>query len=1172
MSNNTDAYAWIGSSGGSWGNAANWEDVTSGQNPATSVPGSLDPVTITGPTGSVYEVIDGGGVAASLALTGYVDLVGAYATGAMRVGTTAVPSGLILVGGAGLSAAAVSVVDGSVAVSGSGSSLSASGTVTVARSSYGGPGSISIGSGATLTAVAGVTVTSGSLSVSGSGATAALSNGLAIGDASGEFFFDYGSVSVASGATIAVTGTLDESFGSIDVSGAGSALTVSSAATIGDYYEEDSDSLSVTSGGFVRFGGLSLQNNVSSQYSYEAFLPYVYVDSTSTLEIGSAGSAAAGAITVDDGNSILATTSATLSGNVVNKGTISETGGALTVTGNVVDSGTISETGGALTINGSLSGSGQVQIGAGATLAMNGTAAAGTTIAFSGSDATLAIGAAFTYNYSTDTYTPYAISATLTGFTTGDAITLADTTLTSASYTQTATNTGTLSLLDGTTLVETLTLAGNYTGRSFLPAPTTGAGSAIVLLAAGSGGSSPVSTNTDAYAWIGSSGGSWGNAANWEDVTFGQNPATSVPGSLDPVTITGPTGSVYEVIDGGGAAASLALTGYVDLVGAYATGAMRVGTTAVPSGLILVGGSGLSAAAVSVVDGSVAVSGSGSSLSASGTVTVARSSYGGPGSISIGSGATLTAVAGVTVTSGSLSVSGSGATAALSNGLAIGDASGEFFFDYGSVSVASGATIAVTGTLDESFGSIDVSGAGSALTVSSAATIGDYYEEDSDSLSVTSGGFVRFGGLSLQNNVSSQYSYEAFLPYVYVDSTSTLEIGSAGSAAAGAITVDDGNSILATTSATLSGNVVNKGTISETGGALTVTGNVVDSGTISETGGALTINGSLSGSGQVQIGAGATLAMNGTAAAGTTIAFSGSDATLAIGAAFTCNYSTDTYTYTPYAISATLTGFTTGDAITLADTTLTNAVYNYAGNNSGTLALFAGTTEVETLTLEGNFSGRIFFISPTTAGSSAVTVLALPGNAVPSSEAILAGISTPLSGFTVSDSNTQATSITVTLSDTSGQLSAKNSGGGSVTGSGSTTLKISGTVLQVNADLATFAYLSNSPASDTIDVTAINSLGSKSLQANVPVTVLAIAPPTISVPNGNVVAQKGATEPLAGVSINYPDGAVPGEQVSVTVSDSAGTLSVDSATPGGGGTVSGNRLEDVSPSRERCPR
>jgi hypothetical protein len=142
---------------------------------------------------------------------------------------------------------------------------------------------------------------------------------------------------------------------------------------------------------------------------------------------------------------------------------------------------------------------------------------------------------------------------------------------------------------------------------------------ASIAVAAVVNGSSPVSTTSDAYTWIGSSVGSWDSAANWEDVTSGADPATSAPGSGDPVTIAGPTGSTYDVIVSGGNSASLVLTGNVDLSGAYGTNGLTVGSvsgwpyvTLFASGELTVeSASQVAAATADVVDGELAIAGAG---------------------------------------------------------------------------------------------------------------------------------------------------------------------------------------------------------------------------------------------------------------------------------------------------------------------------------------------------------------------------------------------------------------------------------------------------------------------------------------------------------------------------------------------------------------------------------
>ena len=395
--------------------------------------------------------------------------------------------------------------------------------------------------------------------------------------------------------------------------------------------------------------------------------------------------------------------------------------------------------------------------------------------------------------------------------------------------------------------------------------------------------------------------------------------------------------------------------------------------------------------------------------------------------------------------------------------------------------------------------------------------------------------------------------------------------------------MDAGVTVAAVSAAYLSSNVVDNGLIDETGRSLTVSGTLSGTGTV-EIGanGSLSVDAlsgtgtveigtsgsfsasSLAGAAQVQLGANAAMTLNGTAAAGGTIDFEGSGATLTIGAAYAYNSQIGSYAYDPYAVGATLSGFATGDTIVLNNVVLTNAVYNYGGNNLGTLALYAGSTLEETLTLAGDYSTRVFFISPTTNGSSPVSLLAQPIGTVPGNEAVLQGVSAPIAGISVTDPNAQATGISVTLTAITGQLSAGSSGGGTVTGSGTGQLTFSGTVSQVNADLATLTYVSGTTGTDTIAVNTTDSLGAIGLQATVSVTVLPISPPTIALPAGPVVEQPGAAGTIGGLSITYPDAAVPGEQVTVTVTDTVGTLAVNAATPGGGGTVEGSGTEQLS--------
>ncbi len=146
-----------------------------------------------------------------------------------------------------------------------------------------------------------------------------------------------------------------------------------------------------------------------------------------------------------------------------------------------------------------------------------------------------------------------------------------------------------------------------------------------------------MSTSTDKYTWIGPSGGSWGALGNWNDTTTRVSPAAYVPGTLTPVTIAGPTGSTFEVIAGGGNAASVGLTGNISLAGSYTIGgAVTVGnlavvpaaspysgttTTLTAGALMLSTGGTITAGTVNVLDGTLSLGGS-TKLSATGSITL----------------------------------------------------------------------------------------------------------------------------------------------------------------------------------------------------------------------------------------------------------------------------------------------------------------------------------------------------------------------------------------------------------------------------------------------------------------------------------------------------------------------------------------------------------------------
>ncbi|MDE2197509.1 MAG: Hint domain-containing protein [Rhodospirillales bacterium] len=168
-----------------------------------------------------------------------------------------------------------------------------------------------------------------------------------------------------------------------------------------------------------------------------------------------------------------------------------------------------------------------------------------------------------------------------------------------------------------------------------------------------------------------------------------------------------------------------------------------------------------------------------------------------------------------------------------------------------------------------------------------------------------------------------------------VDSTATFEIGAAGGAAAGLLTVDAGAAL---------------------SGASALNGAVRDDGLITASS-ALAIAGAVAGTGTIAIASFATASFAGAVAAGPTLAFQDATGTLALGTQ-------------PFA--AGIAGLVAGDVITLATPGITAAQYTATGTNTGTLALTGGGVTLETLTLLGNYAGRVFLTTPQSGGAELV--------------------------------------------------------------------------------------------------------------------------------------------------------------------------------------------------------
>jgi len=578
------------------------------------------------------------------------------------------------------------------------------------------------------------------------------------------------------GASSSLTATAQASIidGTLEV-GSGGALVVDATLSVGDGVPGDSaaySELTVTSSGTAVLAGLALGGGAGAA---------VQTDATGVIEVGNAGGAASGAVTIDTGISA--------GGN-----------GDINVGGLVVVNGTLTASGGTLAV-GAVSGTGTLSIATEATLALS--AADLVPIAFAGAGATLLLqGSA---------EDPAAV---LLGFTQGDAIVTGSSQVSSVTYSPGTGNIGTLALYNGTEIAGTLLLGGDYAGDVFTVQPD-GDGSEIGVQATVSGGGPSQGTPTpDDYLWLGGAGTGWNTAANWEDVTAGQDPALIAPGAQDLDTVQGGNSGAYTTIVGPADAASLSLFGSVALSGAYALGSLTIG--------------GISASAV----------------------------------LALGDGAVLQANQ-TTIYGDLLADDGDLSTTGL-------------------LGLVSGALIVAQGALVQA-GTLTLSGSGAAITV---------------------------------------------------DATSSLEIGTAGDAAAGDLTVDAGAVLFGAGTVDPAGNIVLAGTITASFGTLTV--------------------GNVSGAGTLLVGVAATLALDGTAAATTLIDFAGPGTLDVLGTM----------------PAAGIADFGDGDQIVLPITGVTDCEYAVTGPNVGVLTLLSNGSVLATLTLVGVGQGQSF--AATAAGGGTI--------------------------------------------------------------------------------------------------------------------------------------------------------------------------------------------------------
>ena len=449
-----------------------------------------------------------------------------------------------------------------------------------------------------------------------------------------------GALDLLAGATLAATGVA-VSDGVLSVSGSLASLAVSGTFLLGGTPFGTGlpmTMLDVTAGGIVQVGLLRLGGGSGDA---------IVTDPTGTIEVGTAGMAQAGALTVDAG--------AMLNGN-----------GSINPFGLIIDNGTILASGATLTL-GAVSGTGSLLVDGGATLEL--LAATANPITLRGSMATG--GSVLAFANVRD-----APSGLISGFAPGDEIHLEGSAITGAQLAAGSSG-GTLLLSYGTSVIARLTLAGDFTNERVILTPD-GSGGTYVSLTNTTGGGGTGQGGSDPLSWTNPVSGAWGRAASWTDQATG-NAASAPPGPQTPVTIAGPTGTMFEDITGQGTCTSLTASGNTILTGTFATGQL-----ALLSGALVIGQSTSLAANGAAVAGELLASGAGAVLTIGGTLAL--------------TGATniLAAQAHGTIQCGTLALAGGQVTADATASLEVGNAGNA---SVGAITIDAGAQASGAGEL-----------------------------------------------------------------------------------------------------------------------------------------------------------------------------------------------------------------------------------------------------------------------------------------------------------------------------------------------------------------------------------------------------------------------------------------------------------------------------------------
>ncbi len=434
-----------------------------------------------------------------------------------------------------------------------------------------------------------------------------------------------GALTISSGTVNATTVT--DFYGTLTVSGASTKLIDSGLMTIGGDRSLDqnpsyvaNEYVSVGGGALVQVGSVSMVASSTSDG--------ITVDATSRFEVGFTGGTAAGTVTVDAGQTILANGDIRAANGIVVNGTIKAAG--------------------YVTLGGGATGAGQLQIGAYGTMFLSSYGGATVGVTFTGGHGQLIISQLTTYS-GTNAALKLSAQGVITGFDATDTINyhyfsgFQD--VTGVTYAAGANGIGTLTLMAQQAVAGTLKIAGDYTGQTFQIV----SGNITVVPAPPPADASPGTAGPDVYVWTATGSNTWNVAANWKDLTTGATPSIIAPGVNNLVTISN-TAAAPQVITGPGNAKTLRMNGANTLSGVFnidtlTVGAYTYGSTPVLGTLVVAAGATVSTGSILIQSGSIAVTGTAARLAVAGTLDMGAQILGSAASLAVSGGAGFQAMA-----------------------------------------------------------------------------------------------------------------------------------------------------------------------------------------------------------------------------------------------------------------------------------------------------------------------------------------------------------------------------------------------------------------------------------------------------------------------------------------------------------------------------------------------